>query len=242
MDMTGEVRIPAPREAVWRALNDPEILKQCIPGCEEVDKTSDTEFTAKVTAKVGPVKARFGGKVTMSDLDPPNGYKISGEGQGGAAGFAKGGADVRLLPDESGQGTLLRYEVHAAVGGKLAQIGSRLIDGTARKMAEEFFAAFARAVTAGAAPAPEAAPPESRHPPEPAAPPEPPAAPAVAAPVAGAAPSVAAVPPPAPPCPAAAAPAPAGAAAARGGGLPPWAWVGGLIVIVLILLAIFGRG
>ena len=151
MDMSGEVRIAAPREAVWRALNDPEILRQCIPGCEEIEKLSDTEMTAKVTAKVGPVKARFGGKVTLSDLDPPNGYKISGEGQGGAAGFAKGGAVVRLTPDESG-GTVLHYEVNAAVGGKLAQIGSRLIDGTARKMADDFFTSFANLVTASAAP------------------------------------------------------------------------------------------
>jgi len=151
MDMSGEVRIAAPREAVWRALNDPEILRQCIPGCEEIEKLSDTEMTAKVTAKVGPVKARFGGKVTLSDLDPPNGYKISGEGQGGAAGFAKGGAVVRLTPD--GSGTVLHYEVNAAVGGKLAQIGSRLIDGTARKMADDFFATFANLVTASAAPA-----------------------------------------------------------------------------------------
>ena len=152
MDMSGEVRIAAPREAVWRALNDPEILRQCIPGCEEIEKLSDTEMTAKVTAKVGPVKARFGGKVTLSDLDPPNGYKISGEGQGGAAGFAKGGAVVRLTPDESGSGTVLHYEVNAAVGGKLAQIGSRLIDGTARKMADDFFTTFANLVTASAAP------------------------------------------------------------------------------------------
>ena len=157
MDMTGEVRIAAPREAVWRALNDPEILRQCIPGCEEIQKLSDTEMTAKVTAKVGPVKARFGGKVTLSDLDPPNGYKISGEGQGGAAGFAKGGAVVRLTADEAGSGTVLHYEVNAAVGGKLAQIGSRLIDGTARKMADDFFGTFANLVTAAAAP-PAAAP------------------------------------------------------------------------------------
>ena len=157
MDMTGEVRIAAPREAVWRALNDPEILRQSIPGCEEIEKLSDTEMTAKVTAKVGPVKARFGGKVTLSDLDPPNGYKISGEGPGGAAGFAKGGAVVRLTPDE-GAGTVLHYEVNAAVGGKLAQIGSRLIDGTARKMADDFFASFAALVTASQAPpAPPAA-------------------------------------------------------------------------------------
>ena len=143
MDMTGEFRIPAPREAVWKALNDPEILKQCIDGCEELAKTSDTEFIAKVTARVGPVKARFAGKVTLSDLDPPNGYKITGEGQGGAAGFARGGAEVRLEPD--GQATLLKYTVNAAVGGKLAQIGARLIDGTARKMASDFFTNFATA-------------------------------------------------------------------------------------------------
>src|SRR5689334_5858386 len=142
MDMTGEFRIPAPRETVWKGLNDPEILKRSIAGCEELEKTSDTEFAAKVTAKVGPVKARFAGKVTLSDLDPPNGYTITGEGQGGAAGFAKGGAKVRLTPDESG-GTVLHYEVNAAVGGKLAQIGSRLIDGTARKMADDFFTTFA---------------------------------------------------------------------------------------------------
>ncbi|BBK37906.1 hypothetical protein STAQ_29840 [Allostella sp. ATCC 35155] len=154
MDMSGEYRIAAPREAVWAALNDPDLLRQCIPGCEEIEKTSPTEFTAKVTAKVGPVKARFGGKVTMSDLDPPNGYRISGEGQGGAAGFAKGGAEVKLEPD--GDGTILRYTVNANVGGKLAQIGSRLIDATARKMAEEFFGRFAELVAANAAAAPAA--------------------------------------------------------------------------------------
>jgi hypothetical protein len=124
MDLTGEYRIPAPREAVWAALNDPEILKQCIPGCEEIVKLSDTEMTAKVTARVGPVKASFAGKVTLSDLDPPNGYRISGEGQGGVAGFAKGGADVRLRADEAGAGTVLAYTANASVGGKLAQIGS----------------------------------------------------------------------------------------------------------------------
>src|ERR1700691_4573801 len=120
MDMTGEYRITAPRTKVWAALNDPEILKQCIPGCEEIDKQSDTEMTAKVTAKVGPVKARFTGKVTLSDLDPPNGYRISGEGSGGPAGFAKGGATVHLVDD--GNATLLSYTVDAHVGGKLAQI------------------------------------------------------------------------------------------------------------------------
>jgi carbon monoxide dehydrogenase subunit G len=158
MDLTGEYRIPAPREAVWKALNDPEILKQSIPGCEEIQKISDTEMTAKVTAKVGPVKASFTGKVTLSDLDPPNGYKISGEGQGGVAGFARGGAEVRLEPDEAGTGTVLTYTATAAVGGKLAQIGSRLIEGTARQMAEQFFGKFAEVVGAAAAPAAAAQP------------------------------------------------------------------------------------
>src|SRR5215471_16317260 len=102
MDMTGEYRIAAPRQRVWQALNDPETLKHCIPGCEEIDKLSDVEWTAKVTAKVGPVKAKFGGKVTLSDLDPPNGYTITGEGTGGAAGFAKGGAEVKLREDGGG--------------------------------------------------------------------------------------------------------------------------------------------
>jgi carbon monoxide dehydrogenase subunit G len=145
MDMTGEHWINAPRQAVWAALNDPEVLKQSIAGCEELNKTSDTEFQAQVTAKVGPVKAKFGGKVTLSDLDPPNGYTISGEGSGGAAGFAKGGAKVRLEDADKG-GTLLKYEVRAQIGGKLAQIGSRLVDGAARKMADDFFTAFAAAV------------------------------------------------------------------------------------------------
>jgi uncharacterized protein len=149
MDMTGEYRIAASRDKVWEALNDPEILKQCIPGCELLEKTSPTEMNGKVVAKVGPVSAKFGGKVTLSDLDPPNGYKITGEGSGGAAGFAKGGAVVTLAED--GDGTLLTYKVEANVGGKLAQIGSRLIDGAARKMAGEFFAKFAAVV--GPAPA-----------------------------------------------------------------------------------------
>jgi uncharacterized protein len=155
MDMTGEVQIPAPRAKVWAALNDPEILKQSIPGCEEIEKISDTEMTAKVTAKVGPVKARFNGKVLLSDLKPPTSYKISGEGNGGGVGFAKGGATVTLADD--GAGTKLTYIVQANVGGKLAQIGSRLIDATARKMADDFFARFAE-VVGGPAPAPAVAP------------------------------------------------------------------------------------
>jgi carbon monoxide dehydrogenase subunit G len=151
MDLTGEYHIAAPREAVWRALNDPAVLKQCIPGCEEIQKLSDTEMTARVKARVGPVSATFNGKVTLSDLDPPNGYKISGEGQGGVAGFAKGGADVRLRPDEAGTGTILNYKVDASVGGKLAQIGSRLIEGTSRQLADQFFTNFANLVAAPAA-------------------------------------------------------------------------------------------
>jgi carbon monoxide dehydrogenase subunit G len=155
MDMNGEFRLAAPRAAVWKALNDAEVLKQSIPGCEEIVKLSDTEMTAKVAAKVGPVSARFSGKVTLSDLDPPNGYTISGEGQGGVAGFAKGGAKVALKDDTGG--TILTYTVQAQVGGKLAQIGSRLIDASARKMADEFFTRFQAAVSA-ANPVAEAAP------------------------------------------------------------------------------------
>jgi carbon monoxide dehydrogenase subunit G len=155
MEMTGEQRLPAPREAVWAALNDPEVLKQCIPGCDEIQKLSDTEMTAKVSVKVGPVSAKFTGNVTLSELDPPNGYTISGEGKGGVAGFGKGGAKVRLLPD--GDGTLLTYEVSASVGGKLAQIGARLIDATAKKMAEQFFEKFTEVVAARGAPATEVA-------------------------------------------------------------------------------------
>lgn len=149
MDMSGSHRIEASRDAVWAALNDPDILRQCIPGCEEVVRQSDTEMTAKVVAKVGPVSAKFAGKVTLSDLDPPNGYTIAGEGSGGAAGFGKGGATVTLADD--GGATLLTYTAKAQVGGKLAQIGSRLVDATARKMAEEFFARFTQIV--GPAPA-----------------------------------------------------------------------------------------
>lgn len=151
MEMQGERRIPAPRQAVWERLNDPETLKQCIPGCQEIEKTSDTEFTAKVRAKVGPVSANFTGKVTLSDLNPPQGYTISGEGQGGVAGFAKGSAKVAL--GEEGSDTVLRYGVQAQVGGKLAQIGSRLIDATARKMADDFFGKFVALMSPGETPA-----------------------------------------------------------------------------------------
>ena len=144
MDLTGEYRIPAARQDVWEALNDPEVLKQCIDGCQELSKDSDTQFSAKVTAKVGPVKAKFSGKVTLSDLDPPNGYKISGEGQGGVAGFAKGGATVKLTED--GADTVLSYSANAEVGGKLASVGSRLVEGVAKKQADDFFGKFSEIV------------------------------------------------------------------------------------------------
>ncbi|MFZ1430418.1 MAG: carbon monoxide dehydrogenase subunit G, partial [Geminicoccaceae bacterium] len=144
MDMTGEYRIPAPRQRVWEALNDPEILKAAIPGCEELNKVGDNDLEARVKAKVGPVSATFTGKVTLSDLNPPESYRISGEGKGGAAGFAKGGAEVNLTED--GSGTILRYTAKADVGGKLAQIGSRLIQGTAKKMADDFFGKFSAIV------------------------------------------------------------------------------------------------
>jgi len=149
MKMTGEEVIAAPRQAVWNALNDPEILKQCITGCEEVKKKSDKEFEAKVTAKVGPVKATFVGDVKLSKLNPPRSYVISGEGKGGVAGFAKGGATIRLS-DTGDAATKLSYDVDAQVGGKLAQIGSRLIDSTARKMATDFFKKFNRIVSQNA--------------------------------------------------------------------------------------------
>jgi carbon monoxide dehydrogenase subunit G len=142
MTMQGEVTLPADREKVWAALNDPEVLKICIPGCQELEKVSDTQFTATAKVAVGPVKATFKGSVTLSDIDAPNGYTITGEGQGGVAGFAKGGAKVRLTDDESS--TRLSYDVEAQVGGKIAQLGGRLINGVAKKYADQFFANFAK--------------------------------------------------------------------------------------------------
>lgn len=147
MTMSGEVQLAAPRETVWAKLNDADTLRACIPGCEELEKVSDTEFRAVAKTKIGPVSARFKGRVALSDLDPPNGYKISGEGEGGVAGFAKGGATVRLTDAEGG--TLLSYNVEAQIGGKLAQLGQRLVNGAAKKLADDFFAKFAEAVTAG---------------------------------------------------------------------------------------------
>mgnify|MGYP000302755027 CR=1 FL=1 len=156
MEMSGEYRIPAPREEVWAALNDPEVLRKSIPGEESVNKIADDEFEAVAKAKVGPVSARFKGKVKLTDIDPPNGYTISGEGNGGAAGFAKGSARVTLT--EADDGTLLAYTVNAQVGGKLAQIGGRLVDATAKQMADQFFTAFAEKLGGGSAPAAEPAP------------------------------------------------------------------------------------
>lgn len=147
MDMSGEYRIPAPRETVWKAINDPDVLKECIPGCDSLEKTSDTEMAAQVTAKVGPIKAKFKGTVTLSELDPPKSYKITGEGKGGAVGFAKGGADISLA--EEGNETILTYTAKAQVGGKLAQLGSRLVDGAAKKMADEFFGNLAAKLGGG---------------------------------------------------------------------------------------------
>jgi uncharacterized protein len=142
MNLTGEYTISASRQDVWNALNDPDVLKVCIPGCDEMEKLSDTQFTAKVTMKVGAVKARLKGDVELSDIDAPNSYTISGQGQGGVAGFAKGGAKV-TLGDADGGDTVLRYEATAELGGKLAAVGSRVIQGIAKKMADDFFGKFA---------------------------------------------------------------------------------------------------
>ncbi|MFN4310967.1 MAG: SRPBCC family protein [Ferrovibrio sp.] len=213
MELTGEQLIPAPRTKVWAALYDPEILRQCIAGCETVTKTSDTEFEATVQVKVGPVKAKFKGKVTLTDLDPPNSCTIQGEAQGGvAAGFGKGNAKVQLAdarmdgaPDGA---TTLTYSVQAQVGGKLAQIGARLIDGVAAKMAEDFFAKFNQIV---AAPQDQAAASASQTAGEQAPPP------AAAQPASPAVGSVT-------------------------GGIPSWLWIAGLIVIVCAATVLVLRG
>ena len=173
MEIKGEYKIAAPREKVFAALNDQAVLQACIPGCESLEKTSDTEMKAKVRMRIGPVSASFSGKVTLSDIDPPNGYRISGEGQGGAAGFAKGGAVVALRED--GADTVLDYNVDAQVGGKIAQVGARLIDGTARKLADEFFGKFATMV-GGPPPAAAVAGTPSDAPVVPVSPPSPPPA------------------------------------------------------------------
>ncbi len=144
MELADEILIKAPLDRVYAALNDPEILKTCIPGCEELIKRSDTELEAKVVLKVGPVKARFGGEVTLDQTGAPYAFSLSGQGNGGAAGHAKGGADVTLASE--GETTILRYEAKAEIGGKLAQLGSRLIQGTAKKLAGKFFKSFAETV------------------------------------------------------------------------------------------------
>jgi uncharacterized protein len=145
MEMTGEQLIPLPQAATWEALNDPAVLKHCIPGCESIERVTDNEYEVVLTAKVGPVNAKFKGKMTVSDADPPRAYTLVFEGQGGAAGFAKGQASVALTPEATG--TRLAYTAKASVGGKLAQVGSRLIDGVAKKLAEHFFAAFNKRVS-----------------------------------------------------------------------------------------------
>ncbi|HSD53797.1 MAG TPA: carbon monoxide dehydrogenase subunit G [Burkholderiales bacterium] len=153
MEMTGEQIIPVPQLKVWEGLNDPEVLKACIPGCETIERVSDTEYRVAMTAAIGPVKAKFNGKLLLADLNPPTSYTLSFEGSGGAAGFGKGGARVALVPE--GAVTKLSYKATAQVGGKLAQVGSRLIDGVAKKMADEFFQRFNVQL---AGPAPVAAP------------------------------------------------------------------------------------
>ena len=166
MDMTGERRIAAPRETVWAALNDTEVLRTSIPGCDTLVREADNVLRATASIKIGPISAKFGGKVNLLDLDPPNSYRIDGEGQGGVAGFAKGGAKVTLVAD--GNATILKYEVTAQVGGKIAQLGARLIDATAKQMADAFFDRFAAQVAI-----PEPAADAAEAPPRPPLPPIP---------------------------------------------------------------------
>src|SRR5271169_266328 len=154
MELTSSRTVPASVEATWAALNDPEILKACIPGCESIERVSDTEYRVTMTARVGPVAAKFSGRIVLADLVAPTSYRMTFEGQGGAAGFARGEARVALAPE--GTDTRIDYSASARVGGKLAQIGSRLVDGAAAKVAEEFFACFVQRV--GGSP-PDAVPP-----------------------------------------------------------------------------------
>lgn len=252
MKMTGSYEIAADRETVWAALNDPEILRECIPGCDSLEMTAENELTAAVTAKVGPVKAKFTGVVELKDLNPPESYRIEGSGKGGAAGFAKGGADVRLA--ESAGGTTLTYEADAQVGGKLAQIGARLIDGTAKKMADQFFGAFSEKVAGGAASGDAAVEAQREAPPdtvEPAHAPEPAGAGEDAEPktveqsieeqeqreeaaanAAAAAAAGGAVAPDTPASTGAASDGPAPAA------LPAWVWLLGLVGLIIVAVAL----
>ena len=218
MKMNGEFRVPTDRETVWRALNDPEVLKDCLPGCQAIEKTSDTEMSATLTIKVGPVKATFVGGVTLSDLDPPKGYTITGQGQGGPAGFASGEARVDLV--QEGDETVVQYACDAKVGGKLVQIGSRLIDSTAKKLATQFFDRLAETLGGGkeAEQANDA----------PAAGPEPVAAAAeeASAPAEPAHESAEASAPRLPP-------------AAQRPSLPTAAWVGAVVVVAVVLILVF---
>ncbi len=212
MKMNGEFRVPTDRETVWRALNDPEVLKECLPGCQEIEKTSETEMTATLALKVGPVKATFAGGVTLSDLDPPNGYTLSGQGQGGTAGFASGEAKVRLV--ENGGETVVHYDVDAKVGGKLAQIGSRLIDSTAKKLAKQFFDSLAETLGGGNEAEAEDATPAPAQPEAPAA-----DAPAEDTPAADAGPPL--------------------APAAKRMGLPTAAWAAAVVAVAVVLILVF---
>ena len=213
MDMTGERRIPAPRQTVWDALNDPAVLKAAIPGCKSLEKVSDTDLRATAAIKIGPIAAQFTGKVQLLDLDPPNSYRIAGEGQGGVAGFANGGAKVHLADD--GLFTLLTYEVKAQVGGKIAQLGARLIDATAKQMADQFFDRFSAEVArppAIAADGPAGALAAATTPP--------PGAPATAAPAPAAVSILSMIPP-------------------RPFGFPIVFWIGSLVFLFIFIL-IFG--
>ena len=225
MKMNGEFRVPTDRETVWRALNDPEVLKECLPGCQEIEKTSDTEMSATLAIKVGPVKATFKGGVTFSDLDPPNGYTLSGQGQGGTAGFASGEAKVSLVEEDGA--TVVQYDVDAKVGGKLAQIGSRLIDSTAKKLAKQFFDSLAEKLGGGEEAEPAAEPPPET---EAAAPADPaPASPEPAASTADA---------PSESVPAADAGPPLPRAEQRKG-LPTVAWAAAVVVVAVVLILVF---
>ncbi|MDE1569845.1 CoxG family protein [Aquabacter sp. P-9] len=154
MEIVGEYRIAAPRQQVWAAILDPEMLKRCIPGCKELEATGENAYAAKVQIKVGPVSATFSGTVELTDMDPPSGCRIAGQGNGGVAGFAKGEAVVKLAED--GEETVLTYTADAQIGGKLAALGGRLIQATARKLADQFFSTFTAALTGEEAPAAEA--------------------------------------------------------------------------------------
>ena len=235
MELNGEVLIAAPRDRVWSALNDPALLARAIEGCETLEPAVENRFEGVVAAKVGPVRARFGGTVELSNLDPPNGYTLSGEGKGGAAGFARGSADVRLEEADGGASTLLTWTAKATVGGKLAQLGARLVEGAAKAQAEKFFAAFkaeveepaahAEAADAGTAPVPATAPADPLAGPAEAGMAE--AAIADSAPVASSAGKA-----PAPAAPS----GPTEAVHAAGGGLSLGLWSGVLAMLVLLLV------